>query len=86
MSLSYLNTENVKGLKNDHYSLKPVTYIHGDNRSGKTAILQAIQQAVFGRSDEIGAKGAGALIHRDHSSCSMECGGDMVVFRAEILI
>ena len=84
MSLSYLNTENVKGLKNDHYSLKPVTYIHGDNRSGKTAILQAIQQAVFGRSDEIGAKGAGALIHRDHSSCSMECGGDMVVFRAGV--
>lgn len=86
MSLSYLNTENVKGLKNDHYSLKPVTYVQGDNRSGKTAILQAIQQAVFGRSDEIGAKGAGSLVHRDHSSCSMECGGDMVVFRAGVSI
>ena len=86
MRLSYLNTTNVKGLPDDHYSLNEVAYIQGSNRSGKSAILQAIQYAVFGRCDEMGSKGVGALVRSGQPSCSIECGGDGIVFRATITI
>ncbi len=86
MRLNYLNTTNVKGLPDDHYNLRDVTYIQGNNRSGKSAILQAVQYAVFGRCDEIGSKGVGALIRSGQTSCSIECGGDLLVFRATISV
>jgi DNA repair exonuclease SbcCD ATPase subunit len=86
MRLNYLNTTNVKGLPDNHYNLRDVTYIQGNNRSGKSAILQAVQYAVFGRCDEIGSKGVGALIRSGQMSCSIECGGDLLVFRATISV
>lgn len=86
MSMDYIETKNIKGLKDGRYALKPVTYVQGNNRSGKSAILQAIQQAVFGRSDEIGAKGAGALIRSGTSECSIECGSGDTKFLATVSV
>lgn len=84
--ITYVITKNVKGLKNDRYELRPVTYVQGNNRSGKSAILQAIQYAVFGRCDEIGSRGIGALIRSGESQCEIECGGEGVVFRAVVSV
>lgn len=86
-----LFVQNVKGLKDGRYDFKEINYIVGSNRSGKSAILQAIQYAVFGKCDEIGSRGAGALIRKGEKSCSItycvsEQQEDEYVFAAEVSV
>jgi hypothetical protein len=76
MSLKSVQVSNLKGLKDGRYDLKPVTYVCGGNRSGKSALLQGIQYSIFGRCEEIGAKGAGALVRSGSDSCSVVCEAD----------
>lgn len=65
--MATLTVKNVKGLKDGSYEFRDVAFIAGGNRSGKSAILQAIQYAVFGKCDEFGSRGAGALIRNGES-------------------
>jgi DNA repair exonuclease SbcCD ATPase subunit len=86
MKLTSVKVVNVKGLKDGEYPLSAVTYVCGGNRSGKTAILQAVQYAVFGRCDEMGSKGVGALVRSGGDFCSIEVVGDEVVFAAKVSV
>lgn len=86
-----LTVRNVKGLKDGTYDFSQINYIVGSNRSGKSAILQSIQFAVFGKCDEIGSRGAGALIRKGEKSCAITyCVSneqeDEYVFRAEVSV
>lgn len=86
MRLTKLKVTSVKGLADGEYTLSPVTFVCGGNRSGKTAILQAVQYAVFGRCDEMGAKGVGALVRTGSDHCTIECQSEGAVFFAKISV
>ena len=86
MRLTKIRVANVKGLPDGEYTLSPVTFVCGGNRSGKTAILQAVQYAVFGRCDEMGAKGVGALVRTGCDHCTIECQSEGAVFFAKISV
>lgn len=62
MRLLNASLHDIKNRAHRLVDLAPITYIQGDNRSGKTAISQAIQFAIFGKSDEVGAKSSGDLV------------------------
>lgn len=70
--MATLTVKNVKGLKDGSYEFRDIAYIVGGNRSGKSAILQSIQYVVFGKCDEIGSRGAGALVRNGQPRCEIQ--------------
>lgn len=74
---------NVKSVKQKQIDIKaPVVFISGDHRSGKSAISQAIQFAIFGKSDEIGQRGVGALIAGSTGTAEVSVWTDQTLFQA----
>lgn len=86
-SIKTINIENVKSIGGASIGItKPVVLISGDHRSGKSAISQAIQFAIFGGSDDFGKRGAGALVTNGRSNSSVEVLTDEVRFAASVSV
>lgn len=86
-SIKTVNIENVKSIGGASIAIqKPVVLISGDHRSGKSAISQAIQFAIFGASDDFGKRGAGALVSNGSSHSSVEVLTDEVRFSSSVSV
>lgn len=81
MRLDRIEISGVKG-SNLSQNLKPINVYVGDNRTGKSTVMQAVQLAMFGVASDIGKRSAGSLV--DQGSCSATAYSGKASFRCRI--
>ncbi len=74
MQIIQVNSTGFKGCSASRHKIKKTTAVTGPNRSGKTAIIAAIQAAVLGEVDGVGSASAklGLLADNKTANCSAE--------------